>query len=210
MALPRTSNYEIMKNRMSAEFVKYDQEKMIRKFALRADAEFLYLRFVEKDYRISRTNGRVTWSIDGFRTETEGDYNEAMTIYDVLCNSKENCQAAGCYCQTNQLRNTVRTMSSGGDFYQKTADRLAGKLPQLEKALYRIGEKENLKGDIAVRIKVFEFLDIIVQFWDKDEDFPAVLKYMVDENIQDFMHFETVMFMLGHVCGRIMEELEKS
>lgn len=32
---------------------------------------------------------------------------------------------------------------------------------------------------------------------------------MVDENIQDFMHFETAMFMLGHVRNRIRECMEE-
>lgn len=66
-----------------------------------------------------------------------------------------------------------------------------------------------MKGDAAARINVFEFLPVIVQYWDADEEFPAVLKFMVDENIQDFMHFETVMFMLGHLLCRIRECMEE-
>jgi polysaccharide deacetylase 2 family uncharacterized protein YibQ len=31
MSIPGTSNYEIMKNQMGSEFLKYDQENMIRK-----------------------------------------------------------------------------------------------------------------------------------------------------------------------------------
>lgn len=54
---------------------------------------------------------------------------------------------------------------------------------------------------------VFEFLPLIVQYWDADEEFPAVLKFMADENIQDFMHFETVMFMLGHVLPFFYQSL---
>lgn len=81
------SNYEIMRNRMRGEFVKYDQEKMIEKFKLDFDEAYLYLSFVCRDYRINRKNGIVEWSEDGFQSVTEGDYNESMTIYDVLCYS---------------------------------------------------------------------------------------------------------------------------
>lgn len=206
MALPRKSNYEIMKNQMSAEFVKYDQAKMIEKFGLRSNERYLYIRFVERDYRICRTSGTVTWSEDGFMTESEGDYNEAMTIYDVLCNSKDSCMISGKFSPVNMLKNTVQIMNTGGSFFQKTADRLAGKTLQLEKTLGRIGKKADVSGDVAAYINAFEFLPILVQFWDADEEFPAVLKFMVDETIQDFMHFETVMFMLVHVAGRILEE----
>ena len=41
MGITRISNYEIMKKQMSGEVVKYDEEKMIRKFSLPADEEFI-------------------------------------------------------------------------------------------------------------------------------------------------------------------------
>lgn len=210
MAIPRTSNYEIMKNQMSAEFLKYDQNKMTMKFSLSHDEQYIYIRFVGREYRISRLTGRVAWSEDHFRTETEADYNEAMTIYDVLCYSKENCTLAGKFCSTNMLKGTVQSIGGSGSFFQKSADQFAGKTDQLQTALLKLGEMTDLKGDAAARINVFEFLPIIVQYWDADEEFPAVLKFMVDENIQDFMHFETVMFMLGHVLRRIRECMEES
>lgn len=42
------SNYETMKDRMSSHFLEYDQEKMIRKFALEHDEKYLYIFFVGK------------------------------------------------------------------------------------------------------------------------------------------------------------------
>ena len=73
MGITRISNYEIMKKQMSGEFVKYDQEKMIRKFSLPADGDFIYIRFVGRDYRIDRKTGAVEWSEDGFATAAEAD-----------------------------------------------------------------------------------------------------------------------------------------
>ena len=37
------TNYEITRNQMRGEFVKYDQENMIRKFSLRNDASYIYI-----------------------------------------------------------------------------------------------------------------------------------------------------------------------
>lgn len=209
MAIPRISNYEIMKHQMSEKFLKYDQNKMITKFSLPHDEKYIYIRFVGREYRISRSTGRAAWSEDHFLTETEADYNEAMTIYDVLCYSKENCTLAGKFCPTNMLKGTVQTMGGSSSFFQKSADQFAGKTEMLQTALRKLGKLTDLKGDVAARIDVFEFLPLIIQYWDADEEFPAVLKFMVDENIQDFMHFETVMFMLGHVLCRIRECMEE-
>ena len=88
------SNYETMKDRMSSHFLEYDQEKMIRKFALKHDEKYLYIFFVGRKYRINRITGGITWSVDEFQTKENANYNEAMTIYDVLCNSKEYCHPA--------------------------------------------------------------------------------------------------------------------
>ncbi len=203
------SNYDIMKNRMSAEFLKYDQEHMIQKFSLPYDEEYIYLRFVGRDYRISRNHGNVQWSEDDFKTVEEANYNEAMTIYDVLCYSKENCRLSGKFCPVNMLKGLVQTAGERGSFFQHTADLFAGKTSILQNAMEKIGHKTDLKGDVTARIQVFDFFPVSFQFWDADEEFRAVLKFMVDENTLDFMHFETVMFMLTHVLDRIKECMEE-
>ena len=205
MVNSRTSNYEIMKKQMSEMFIKYDQDKMIRKFSLPFDEGYLYIKFVGRKYRINRKNGIVEWSEDGFCTVTEGDYNETMSIYDVLCYSKDECVLSGQFCPTNMLKGTVQSSSTKDNIFQSAADQFAGKIPQLEKACKILGKKSKLSGDVAATLDVFEFLPVIFQFWDADEDFPANVKFMVDENIIDFMHFETMVFMLGHVIKRIQE-----
>lgn len=74
---------------MAKVFLKYDRETMIKKFDLSYDENFLYLVCLNRNYRISCQTGQVSWSEDGFRTEESAGYNEAMTIYDVLCSSKK-------------------------------------------------------------------------------------------------------------------------
>ena len=88
----RSSNYEIMRERMAQAFLQYDQAHMIRKFALAHDENYLYLDLLAQKHRICRLTGAVTWSEDGFRTEKAADYHAAMTIYDVLCGAKEHCR----------------------------------------------------------------------------------------------------------------------
>ena len=62
----KVSNYEITRNRMRDEFIKYDQEKMIQKFSLKMNRQYLYLDFMERPYRINRKNGVVECLRTGF------------------------------------------------------------------------------------------------------------------------------------------------
>ena len=40
-----------------------------------------------------------------------------------------------------------------------------------------------------------------------DDGFPASLQILVDKNILDFMHYETLMFAISHVLRRMKEEM---
>ena len=40
-------------------FLKYDQDKLIEKYGLKHDEEYLYLKYIETEYRINRRNGAI-------------------------------------------------------------------------------------------------------------------------------------------------------
>ena len=48
---------------------------------------------------------------------------------------------------------------------------------------------------------------MILRFWESDDEFPASLQILVDKNILDFMHYETLMFAMSHVLRRLKEEM---
>ncbi len=199
------SNYEIMRNQMRGEFIKYDQHTMIHKFSLKCDEEYIYIEFVKRNYRIHRHNGIVEWSDDNFQTNIEADYNESMTIYDVLCCSKENPVLAGRYSPINELKGTIKSSAAGTNFYQKAADSFNEKTTALEYACSILGKNTKMSGDVAAILYPFSFLPVTLQYWEGDDEFPANLKFMFDENIFDFMHFETTFFMMNHVTKRLTE-----
>ena len=199
------SNYEIMRNQMRSEFIKYDQTGMIEKYSLKNDKKYLYLDFVLRHYRINRKNGIVEWSDDCFINCTEADYNETMTIYDVLCYAKNTACLSGKYCSLSMLKGTVKASIPGNNMFQKAADYFNGKVKQLEKVCGFLGEKIDIKGDVAAKLYPFSFLPIIIQYWEADDEFPANLKFMFDENILEYMHYETIFFMTGHLISRIQE-----
>lgn len=202
------SNYEIMRNQMRGEFTKYDQQKMIDKFQLHYDSDYLYITFVGRANRINRHTGVVEWSEDGFETAHEADYNASMTIYDVLCQSKDGYKLSGKFCPSNMLKGTVQSGSLGSGFYQKTTDFFQGRLEALNRACSRLGQPARMSGDTAFILYPFDFLPVTLQYWEADDEFPANIKFMFDENIMDFMHFETTFFMVGHVLKRIRELMD--
>ena len=130
-----------------------------------------------------------------------------MTIYDVLCYSKDSCSLSGKFCSINMLKGIVKANPPGVNCFDKTADSFNGKVAALEKACGSFGEKTDLKGDVAVKLYPFSFLPVILQFWEGDEEFPANLKFMFDENILQYIHYETIFYLLEHVTGRIQETM---
>ena len=54
----KKTNYDKTREDAEQRFLAYDQEKMIRKFSLKADENYLYLRFVEETIESAeRTEG---------------------------------------------------------------------------------------------------------------------------------------------------------
>lgn len=204
----RTSNYDIMKRQMQKEFLKYDQEKMIRKFGLASDEEYIFIRFTAMDYRIGRKNGAVSGSDDGFRTFREADYNEAMTLYDVLCYSRDNCRLSGEFVNMQSLSSVMGGSAPvGSSLFSNRLSRFDHKEVPLAKACKDLGGEKEERGDVAYRIPLFDFLPVIFRFWNSDEEFPPSLQFFTDKNILDYMHYETVWFAMSHLLERIEGKL---
>lgn len=203
----RISNYERMKNDMARVFLQHDQEKMIRKFALEYNEKYLYICFVGRRYRIDRLTGAVSWSKDLFQTEEEAGYNEVMTIYDVLCCSKDHCRLAHEWVNVGSLSAVQGgTLKKTGDFFRNAGRYFDGKAGELERACEKLRGKKIEKGDVAYELELFPFLPLSLRFWESDEDFPASLQILVDRNILDYMHYETLMFAIIHMLGRLRGE----
>ena len=78
------SNYDKQVDIGRKIFLDYDQEALIRKYTLDADADFLYLTYLGTKCRINRKTGAIDEMIDDIYTECR-EYTVVMTIYDMLC-----------------------------------------------------------------------------------------------------------------------------
>lgn len=204
-ACRRMSNYEITKRKMAKAFAQYDQEKMAEKFHLPSDSTYLYIRFLNRSYRIRRADGTVSLQEDG----TEAGFNEAMTLYDVLCNSKEDCAVSGEFVTISHLVNAASKPGDDGALTKRQTELFDNRGEALSRACEQLGGVKYGKGDVAYRLPLFDFLPVAVQFWNSDEEFPASLQLLWDKNVLDFMHFETVWYAAGHLLDRLQELAEE-
>jgi len=205
----KQNNYEKMRDQMRSHFLDYDQKEMIRKFALKYDEKFLFIRFLGRNYRIGRENGIVEWSVDDFAACEEADYNESMTIYDVLCCSKPDCALSGSFALSGSLKGIIHTgwNAGSGTMFLKSAEFFNRNIAFLSKACENLGGSPEGRGDAAYRIPMFDFLPVQFCFWQADEEFPAEIKVFWDSNVLSFMHYETLWFAAGHMMRRLEEEI---
>lgn len=203
------SNYDVMRDQMEKEFLIYDQQKMIQKYDLKHDEEYIYITFIGRNYRVSRSTGRVEWTADGFLTAVHAGYNESMTMFDVLCYAKEDSCLSGRFAPVNQLKGTVKSASVGDNLFHKTAKLFEHRTELLSRACELLGGLKEKVGDVSYRISIFDFLPVILQFWDSDDEFEPVLKIMWDENILSYMHYETTYFAIAHLWECLIKLMEE-
>lgn len=197
------SNYDKMRDAAAAAFLRYDQPSMIRKFDLAHDADALYITFVDRPHRVDRHTGLVTL----LPTGEKADYNAAMTIYDLLCDSKPLCHLSHQWVNVASLSAIQGgTLAKSGDLFLISAVDFTGQAAALDRACRALHGIPQPKGDVAYQLALFPFLPVILRFWDADEDFPASLQVLLDKNTLDFIHYETLMFALSHLMHRLRQE----
>ena len=199
---PYLSNYDKARDAAAKAFLRYDQARMIRKFGLAHDADALYISFVGREYRVDRGTGAVTWMEHG--TRRIASYNEAMSIYDVLCDAKPWCHLAHEWVNVASLSAIQGgTLRKDDDFFKNSCGPFTGDAAALDRACLRLHGRKQPKGDAAYELELFPFLPLILRFWEADEDFPASMQVLADKNTLDYLHYETLMLALSHLMTRL-------
>ena len=76
----KESNYGIMKHQMQDVFAQGNLALAAEKRHLDINDEVIDVRFIARDYTINVKSGLILRADNGI----EADYNEAMTLYDIL------------------------------------------------------------------------------------------------------------------------------
>lgn len=205
--MERISNYDMTRDRLERDFLQYDQEAMLRRVPLRHDAAYLYVTFLRREYRIDRSSGRVEWSNDGFQTAKHAGHDEVGTIFDYLCCAKTQTPLSGEYVSVNQLDGVVTGTTLGNDMFDNWAKQFTGQTAALAKACEALGGTKEPVGDVAYRIPLLDKIDVILQFWDADEEFPPAVRVKWDTRILAYLRYETTYYAVNCLWMRLKEKL---
>ncbi len=72
-------------------------------------------------------------------------------------------------------------------------------------ACLALGGRALPMGDIAYAVELFDGLEIALQFWFSDEDFPPTLRFSWDENAGMYLKYETMFYAKGLLWQRLEE-----
>ena len=189
-------NYKIQFQNAQKFFLTYDQEKLIQKFRLNFDADYLYMTMYGSPYRLCRHTGNLV----KFKEEwvDANTFGEVMTLLDILCDSREDRHLTGKWMSTQMFG---KYFHSG--LLEPTFDELADAFDKnpgaLEKACKALGGRPIKGGDEAWAVEVMDGLEIGIFFWHADEEFPAQIRFFWDENALMYIKYETMHYTLGYL-----------
>ncbi len=99
----------------------------------------------------------------------------------------------------------------GAGLHARHAKAMDHRLPALARACEALGghpETElKVRADLAYRIPLFDFLPVILEFWESDDEFPPSLTLLFDRNLLDFIKYETSWFAMGFLLERLLQEM---
>ena len=201
--MARVNNYLIQAQQAKTRFLTYDQQKLIRKFDLQFDSEYLYVNLLCKQYRITRTTGDLQRR-DGETWNDGNSYEEVMTLLDLLCDSRDD----------RSLAHTWQNMQTFGlQFHQNlleeprdpTAERFDRNPQLLHRAAKALGADVIKGGDMGYAFELFEGLKIGLLFWHGDDEFAPRVRYLWDANAKQYIRYETMYFAVTLLRRRIRE-----
>ncbi len=199
--MERTDNYAIQAKLAKQLFTTYDQEKLIAKLHLPFDETYLYTTLFSESYRIHRKSGDISRQTEtGW--EDANRFGEVMTLLDLVCDCKGDRRVSGKW----------KAMSSFGLMFHQNllegkvdpwAERFQADPEGFRNACLALKGIPFPKGDIAYQIEVFDGLPLVIQLWFGDEEFPASLRLLWDENALMYIKYETMHFAKGLLLERI-------
>ena len=203
--MERRDNYAITAARVRQLFAEYDQQALARKVGAKLDGEYFYVDFLSERYRIHRLTGDFS-RFHGDAWVEANSFGEVLTLMDLICDSREDRHPTG---------NWRNMRDFGHGFHQQLleqrdpwAERFQEQPEMFAKASEALGGEKYPLGDVAYALPVFGDLRVLIQLWFGDEEFPAKLRYLWDENALQYLKYETMFYAVPLVLKRIQEQME--
>lgn len=205
--MERRDNYAIQAGLARQLFLNYNQEKLIAKLHLKADDDYLYTVMFSEPYRIHRRTAEISRYHNGQWVDGNS-FSEDLTLLDWMCDSREDrylrCRWKNLTAFGMQFHQALTEERSPlAESYERNAD-------ALRQACLSLGGKPFPQGDLAYEIELFDGLCIVLQLWFGDEDFPAQIRWLWDENALMYIKYETMYYAIGLLQTRLKERMEEA
>ena len=204
MRMARTNNYLLQARQAKDRFLTYDQNKLIRKFDLRTDEDYLYVNLLCKPYRIHRHTGDMEYREDG-GWQDGNSFGEVLTMLDLLCDSRDDRYLSGRW-QNMQFFG----MQFHQNLLEEERDPLAAAIDRDPELLHRacaaLGAEKIPGGDYGYGVELFDGLKIGILFWHGDEEFAPRIRFLWDANAKMYIRYETMFYAVGLLRERLMQE----
>lgn len=204
--MARVNNYLIQARQAKDLFLTFDQEKLIQKFQMEHDETFLYIPMLSQKHRIHRVTGDMERLTETGWVDANS-HGEVMTLLDLVCDSRD----------SRFLTGRWKNMANFGLLFHQNllegqkdpwADLFEQNPEAFSKACRSLGGRELPMGDLCYAIELFDGLEIALQLWFGDEEFPASLRFLWDENALMYIKYETMYFARGMLLERIRERMQ--
>lgn len=188
-------NYAIAAERARELFAKRDQNVFIERHHLSADSDNLYLTFCGEPYRIRRSDGQI------FREDgTKAGFSEVLSIYCLL-DHEQTAPLANQWCAVNSLPHTLHSGSASGPATMNRSVKLSAQ--QFCQACQKNGKATQSKADFTYEYPIFGKVSVLLQYWEADEEFPAMIQCLWDMNVQNYVRYESLYYILGHLYHQL-------
>ena len=203
--MAHVNNYLIQAQQAKDRFTTYDQEKLIAKLKLRQDETYLYPVMFSNIYRIHRKTGNIDRKTEAGWADANS-FEEVMTLLDLVCDSREDRFLTGRW----------KNMTDFGLMFHRNllegkadpwADKFEANPEGFRRACVALGGKPMDWGDISFSIELFDGLSVLVQLWFGEEEFPACLRLLWDENALMYIKYETMYFAKGLLLQLIEDQM---
>lgn len=198
------NNYLIQAQQAKDRFLTYDQKAIIAKLNLRHDETYLYIPMLQQTHRICRRTGDMERQTAAGWVSANS-HGEVMTLLDLLCDSRPD----------RWIRGRWKNMADFGLLFHQNllegrrdpwAEKFEADPDAFHRACRALGGRPFPNGDIAYSIELFDGLPITVQLWFGEEEFPAQLRFLWDENALMYIKYETMYFAKGLLLERLEEQ----
>lgn len=197
------SNYDRLNENWRKLFLQMDHEELARRFRLKTDDGALYITFYGRQYRLDRRSGAVT---EAENPDAPVSFDESMSILNMLYYSRPGASVSGRFVPFRDVKGASPFAPA---FEKSVASGLAapfeGRLDALKRACEALGGEKIPQGDAGYILRAFDFMPVMLVFWDGDDEFGAQANLLFDARITDFTHEESVCCIAGALMHRLQE-----